>query len=84
VARANVAALTVDEPVDGPLNVASGRPRTVLDLARALCAGTPLEPVIVGGGRLGDVRHIVASPHHAALSLGFRARQPFDPAVVLP
>jgi dTDP-L-rhamnose 4-epimerase len=81
VARANVAALTTPEPVDGPLNVASGRPRTVLDLARALCAGTGLEPAVVGGGRLGDVRHIVASPDRAAARLGFRAAEPFRPEV---
>jgi dTDP-L-rhamnose 4-epimerase len=79
VARANVAALTVDEPVVGPLNVASGEPRTVLDLALAICAGTGLEPVVVGGGRLGDVRHVVASPERAATGLGFRAVEPFSP-----
>ncbi|HET9612126.1 MAG TPA: NAD-dependent epimerase/dehydratase family protein, partial [Acidimicrobiales bacterium] len=56
VARANVAALTVDEPVDGPLNVASGHPRTVLELARAVCEGAGIEPKVVGGARLGDVR----------------------------
>ena len=39
VARANVAALTRREPVDGPLNVASGTPRTVLDLARGAVRG---------------------------------------------
>ncbi len=79
-ARANVAALTVDEPVVGPLNVASGEPRTVLDLARAICDGTGLEPAVVGGGRLGDVRHVVASPARAAARLGFRAVEPFSPA----
>lgn len=77
VARANVAALTTDDPVVGPLNVASGRPRTVLDLARAVCDGTGLEPLVVGGGRLGDVRHVVASPDRAVQALGFRAREPF-------
>ncbi|MGH9114183.1 MAG: NAD-dependent epimerase/dehydratase family protein [Acidimicrobiales bacterium] len=82
VARANVAALTVDEPVVGPLNVASGEPRTVLDLARAICDGTGLEPAVVGGGRLGDVRHVVASPDRAAAKLGFRALEPFSPAAV--
>ena len=82
VARANVAALTVDEPVTGPLNVASGHPRTVLDLARAACDGTGLDPQVVGGGRLGDVRHIVASPERAAARLGFRACEPFTPAAV--
>jgi dTDP-L-rhamnose 4-epimerase len=78
VARANVAALTTDAPVVGPLNVASGIPRTVLDLAWASCAGTGLEPIVVGGGRLGDVRHVVANPARAAERLGFRAVEPFD------
>lgn len=77
VARANVLALTADQPYDGPLNVASGTPRTVLELASAACAGTPLQPQVVGGGRLGDVRHIVASPERAAAALAFRAQEPF-------
>ena len=38
VARANVLALTAPEPVPGAFNVASGTPRTVLDMARALAA----------------------------------------------
>ena len=78
VARANVAALVTPAAVDGPLNVASGTPRTVLDLAEAVCAGTSLEPQVVGGGRLGDVRHVVASPDRAADLLGFRATEPFS------
>lgn len=79
VARANVAALVTPDPVDGPLNVASGQPRTVLDLAQAACAGTDLVPQVVGGGRLGDVRHVVASPERAVTRLGFRATEPFAP-----
>ncbi|HEY7070151.1 MAG TPA: NAD-dependent epimerase/dehydratase family protein [Acidimicrobiales bacterium] len=82
VARANVLALTAERPVDGPLNVASGRPRTVLDLAEAACAGTGLTPDIVGGGRLGDVRHIVASPARARAVLGFQSEHT-DPALAL-
>ncbi len=77
VARANVAALTADPPVTAALNVASGHPRTVLDLAQAVCEGTALRPVVVGGGRLGDVRHVVASPLRAVERLGFRALEPF-------
>ncbi|MGH9275834.1 MAG: NAD-dependent epimerase/dehydratase family protein [Acidimicrobiales bacterium] len=77
VARANVLALTRDEPYDGPLNVASGTPRTVLDLAAAACAGSGLDPEVVGGGRLGDVRHVVASPRRAVDVLGFVASEPF-------
>jgi dTDP-L-rhamnose 4-epimerase len=73
VARATVAAATSDRPVDGPLNVASGRPCTVLEMARRLCDGTGLEPEVVGGTRSGDVRHVVASAERAAERLGFRA-----------
>ncbi|MGF1598757.1 MAG: NAD-dependent epimerase/dehydratase family protein [Acidimicrobiales bacterium] len=63
VARANVAALTAGEPVIGPLNVASGQPATLLEMAQALAAahGQGLEPDVVGGYRLGDVRHVTAS-----------------------
>jgi dTDP-L-rhamnose 4-epimerase len=80
VAAANVAALTADHPVDGPLNVASGEPRSVFDLARRLAddAATQLEPVVTGGFRLGDVRHVVASARRATERLGFRAVVGFD------
>ncbi len=78
VARANVAALLAEDPYNGSLNVASGEPHTVLDLATALCDGKGVVPAVVGGGRLGDVRHIVARPERAAEVLGFRASVPFD------
>ncbi len=78
VARANVLALTAEEPYDGPLNVASGTPRTVLDVARATCAGTDIVPEVVGGARLGDVRHIVASAERARRALGFVAQEVFN------
>jgi dTDP-L-rhamnose 4-epimerase len=57
-------------------NVASGEPRTVGEMAAALAAafGGGLEPVVTGEYRLGDVRHVVASPAAAAADLGFRAR----------
>jgi dTDP-L-rhamnose 4-epimerase len=85
VARANAAALTAPGPeADGDgapaagglraYNVASGRPTTVLGLARALAGvlGGP-EPRVIGGYRLGDVRHVVASPDRAQRDLGFTA-----------
>jgi dTDP-L-rhamnose 4-epimerase len=77
VARANLLALRA--PVDAAftaLNVASGTPHTVGDLATAL-AGAGLEPVVTGKWRLGDVRHIVASPALAAEILGFEAEVDF-------
>jgi dTDP-L-rhamnose 4-epimerase len=78
VARANVLAL--DDSPPGVYNVASGVPRTVLELARALgraISGAP-EPLVTGEWRAGDVRHIFASPERAAARLGFRAREDFD------
>lgn len=77
VARANAAALTSDVSVEGPLNIASGAPRTVLEVAEAVCAGRDITPQVVGGARLGDVRHIVASPQRAQALLGFTAEEPF-------
>jgi dTDP-L-rhamnose 4-epimerase len=57
-------------------NVASGEPHTVGEMAGALAGafGGGLEPVVTGEFRLGDVRHIVASPAAAAAGLGFRAQ----------
>jgi dTDP-L-rhamnose 4-epimerase len=77
VARANALALDPDQPA-GTYNVASGKPRTVLDLARALAAGTGIEPVITGEFRLGDVRHVFASTERCKRELGFRASVSFD------
>ncbi len=79
VARANLAALLAPEPVPGAFNVASGTPRTVLDMAQALALALPgaPAPVVTGEWRAGDVRHVVASPDRAAAALGFRAEEDF-------
>lgn len=74
VAAANVAA--VETALDGfnPLNVCSGRPISIGDVAQALsraCGGP--DPVTTGEFRPGDVRHIVADPARATEVLGFRA-----------
>jgi dTDP-L-rhamnose 4-epimerase len=60
-------------------NVASGHPHTVGEMAAALADafGTGIEPVTTGEYRLGDVRHIVASPAAATQNLAFTARIPF-------
>jgi dTDP-L-rhamnose 4-epimerase len=60
-------------------NVASGEPHTVGEMAVALAGafGGGLEPVVTGEFRLGDVRHVVASPAAAAADLGFRAQTGF-------
>ena len=78
MARAVEASLLADDPYDGALNVASGTPRSVLDLAWATCEGTDLVPEVSGVVRPGDVRHVVASPARATERLGFVAEEPFD------
>jgi len=80
VARANVLALSAPDAVPGALNVASGTPRTVGDLAAALhevAGGDAPPPVTTGEYRLGDVRHVFASIDLAAARLDFRAREDF-------
>jgi dTDP-L-rhamnose 4-epimerase len=78
VARANV--LAIDAVADRPAqswsayNVCSGTPVTVLEVAELLAGasgGAP--PEVTGEYRLGDVRHVVASPALAESELGFRA-----------
>jgi dTDP-L-rhamnose 4-epimerase len=73
VAHANVLALTHPEGVPGPFNVCSGDPRTVLEMATALRPDGAADPQVVGGYRLGDIRHVFASAERAAALLGFRA-----------
>jgi dTDP-L-rhamnose 4-epimerase len=80
VADANLRALEADPPESAlrAYNIASGRPHTVGDMARALADafGGP-EPVVTGEYRIGDVRHVVASPVRAEKELGFTARVEF-------
>jgi dTDP-L-rhamnose 4-epimerase len=59
-------------------NVASGEPHTVGEMASTLAAAFGgIQPIVTGDFRLGDVRHIVASPAAAARDLGFRAQTSF-------
>ncbi len=84
VAAANALAVTAEPPAGQlcPYNIASGVPHTVGDLARELaraCGGP--EPVVTGQYRLGDVRHVVASPDRARGELGFSAQVSFEDGV---
>ncbi|MEP7047596.1 MAG: NAD-dependent epimerase/dehydratase family protein [Ilumatobacteraceae bacterium] len=78
VARANVLALTNAEPASGAFNVCTGSPRTILDMAIALRPEGGPSPAVVGGYRLGDVRHIFASAVLARDQLGFEAAIGFE------
>ena len=77
VAEANVR--SVEEELAGftPLNVCSGHPVTIGEVAAELSrARGGKAPVITGQYRSGDVRHIVADPTRAAEILGFKAAIP--------
>ena len=80
VARANVRALTAPDATAGAFNIASGRPRSILEMACALAdargARAP-RPRVTGAFRLGDVRHVFASADRAAAELGFTAGEDF-------
>jgi dTDP-L-rhamnose 4-epimerase len=56
-------------------NVCSGEPVPIRRVAELVAqgTGTDVTPVVSGRYRLGDVRHIVASPHRARRELGFTA-----------
>ena len=79
VARANVLALealVADEVAAfAAYNVCSGRPVSILEVARRVAAGTGagVDPMVTGEFRSGDVRHVVASPELAREALGFTA-----------
>jgi dTDP-L-rhamnose 4-epimerase len=82
VARANLVALaSVADSAPGrysAYNVCSGEPVSILRVAETIGAGTGsgIGPRVTGGYRLGDVRHVVASPERARRELGFTATVP--------
>jgi dTDP-L-rhamnose 4-epimerase len=74
VARANALALS-NPDAKGPFNISTGNPCTVYELAVALSRGfAAAAPALISGRfRLGDVRHVFASPQRAEDALGWRA-----------
>ena len=79
VARANLAAAVAvggyEPGRHEAFNVCSGRPVTIADVARFVADGTGSgrAPRVTGQYRIGDVRHVVASPARAREELGFSA-----------
>ena len=80
MARANVAALTVDDPRPGAYNIASGDRHTVFEMASAIANARPgrSQPEIVPRYRLGDVRHVFGATAAARAELGFTAEVTFE------
>jgi len=84
VAHANVLALLADPAEPGAINIGSGEPRSVGEMAVALAAAfgsAAPRPVVAGEYRLGDVRHVFASSARARDRLGFQARIGFEDGV---
>jgi dTDP-L-rhamnose 4-epimerase len=87
VAAANLAAVrwTGDADQGGrprTYNVASGTPRTVLDLAAALASAVNgPAPQVTGEFRLGDVRHVTADTARIRAELGWRPQVGFTAGI---
>jgi dTDP-L-rhamnose 4-epimerase len=82
VVATNLAALDL-QMVPGQseaVNVCSGRPATIAEVATALSKAfgpNGARPVITGAWRAGDVRHVVASPAKVEHIFGFKAKVDF-------
>lgn len=74
--------LSADAPsaVGRVLNIGSGEPTTILDVARKLARvlGADAEPEVTGRYRVGDVRHCTADISRAREVLGYEPRIAFD------
>lgn len=81
VALANLLALTAPDGIGGAYNIATGEVCTIAEMADAVASafdGVVPAPVVTGEFRLGDVRHVTASPELAARRFGFRAQVPYQ------
>jgi dTDP-L-rhamnose 4-epimerase len=81
-ANALAASKSAEEGTLQAVNICSGEPHTVGEFAETLAAamGGPM-PVIVGGARPGDVRHVTADLAKARSVLGFHPRMSFEEGV---
>jgi dTDP-L-rhamnose 4-epimerase len=75
IVRAIMLALESDRAAGHAINIGTGRPSTVAQIAQALSAGleADIEPVCNGQYRAGDIRHCVADVQRARELLGFEA-----------
>jgi dTDP-L-rhamnose 4-epimerase len=75
VARGIELALESDDAVGHALNLGTGRPTTVNEVARLLATGigVELEPTRTDHYRAGDIRHCYADPELSRRLLGFQA-----------
>jgi dTDP-L-rhamnose 4-epimerase len=75
IVRAIMLALESEQAAGHAINLGTGRPSTVAQIAQALSSGleADIEPVCNGQYRAGDIRHCVADVQRARELLGFEA-----------
>lgn len=75
IVRAIMLALESERAAGSAINLGTGRPSTVLQIAQALSDGldADIEPIRNDQYRAGDIRHCVADPERARELLGFEA-----------
>ncbi len=80
VADAVVRAAAGEGPACDALNVCTGRPITIGQVAATLAQrlGVDLAPQFIGKYRAGDIRHCIGDPARARELLGFEARTTFE------
>jgi dTDP-L-rhamnose 4-epimerase len=80
IARAIVLALDKPEVNDTVLNIGSGQPLTIREIARYLATAldSTVEPEVTGQYRVGDIRHCFADISKATELLGYRPEVSFD------
>jgi dTDP-L-rhamnose 4-epimerase len=80
IARCCALALQRDGADGRTLNVGTGRPTSIVEVAQVIARGLgkDLEPEVVNEFRAGDIRHCYAETQLANELLGFRAEIPFE------
>jgi dTDP-L-rhamnose 4-epimerase len=80
IARCCSLALSRDGADGRTLNVGTGKPTSVLEVAEVIARGLgkEIEPEVAHQYRAGDIRHCYADTHLAKELLGFEAEIPFD------
>ncbi len=83
IAQACRLALTT-EATGEVFNIGSGQPRSVLEVARSIIGAlnTPVEPVVTGKYRIGDIRHCFADIDKARRSLKYEPRVKFEEGLI--
>jgi dTDP-L-rhamnose 4-epimerase len=80
ITRCCALALQHDGADGKTLNVGTGRPTSIVEVARVIAhgLGKEVEPEVVNEFRAGDIRHCYADTQLADKLLGFRAEIPFE------